>query len=109
MHCIALQTGWMQNIALTLQVLLGALTTALGAALGGKKARSIQLAPHHNVTRLTSMPDVRGDLNPRRGVDTRGVVHGAHEGLERATTVAHPLSGPRSVPARGQCVCVGPR
>ena len=29
-------TGWAQNIALGLQVLLGALTTALGAALSGK-------------------------------------------------------------------------
>ncbi|KAH9961794.1 hypothetical protein BC827DRAFT_1131281 [Russula dissimulans] len=33
----AFETGWAQNIALGLQVLLGALTTALGAALGGKK------------------------------------------------------------------------
>ncbi|KAH9992164.1 hypothetical protein BJV77DRAFT_945650, partial [Russula vinacea] len=30
-------TGWAQNIALGLQILLGALTTALGAALSGKK------------------------------------------------------------------------
>ncbi|KAI0276215.1 hypothetical protein BGY98DRAFT_919677 [Russula aff. rugulosa BPL654] len=29
-------TGWAQNVALALQVLLGALTTALGAALSGK-------------------------------------------------------------------------
>lgn len=35
----AKMTGWAQNIALALQVLLGALTTALGAALSGKNVR----------------------------------------------------------------------
>jgi hypothetical protein len=30
-------TGWAQNIALGLQIFIGALTTALGAALTGKK------------------------------------------------------------------------
>jgi hypothetical protein len=34
-------TGWAQNIALGLQVLIGALTTALGAALSGKNVRDI--------------------------------------------------------------------
>jgi hypothetical protein len=34
-------TGWAQNVALALQVLLGALTTALGAALSGKDVRNI--------------------------------------------------------------------
>jgi hypothetical protein len=32
-----------QNIALGLQVLIGALTTALGAALSGKNVRGIRL------------------------------------------------------------------
>jgi hypothetical protein len=39
----ATTTGWAQNIALGLQVLLGALTTALGAALSGKNVRDITL------------------------------------------------------------------
>lgn len=34
-------TGWAQNIALALQVLIGALTTALGAALSGKNVRDV--------------------------------------------------------------------
>jgi hypothetical protein len=34
-------TGWAQNVALALQVLLGALTTALGAALSGKDVRNM--------------------------------------------------------------------
>ena len=38
---IAKVTGWAQNIALALQVLIGALTTALGAALSGKNVRDI--------------------------------------------------------------------
>ena len=35
----------MQNVALALQVLIGALTTALGAALSGKNVRSMSLPP----------------------------------------------------------------
>ena len=37
----AQRTGLAQNIAIALQVLLGALTTALGAALSGKKVCDI--------------------------------------------------------------------
>ena len=36
-------TGWAQNIALGLQIFIGALTTALGAALTGKKVCDINL------------------------------------------------------------------
>ena len=36
-------TGWAQNIALGLQIFIGALTTALGAALTGKKVCVINL------------------------------------------------------------------
>jgi len=34
--CVATWTGWVQNIAMGLQILIGALTTGLGAALSGK-------------------------------------------------------------------------
>lgn len=34
-------TSWAQNVAIGLQVLIGALTTALGAALSGKKVHDI--------------------------------------------------------------------
>ena len=37
-------THWLQSIAIGLQVLIGALTTALGAALSGKKVRDITLS-----------------------------------------------------------------
>lgn len=37
-------TGWAQNIAIALQVLIGALTTALGAALSGKKTSSVAIS-----------------------------------------------------------------
>jgi hypothetical protein len=40
----AWKTNLLLNIALSLQVLIGALTTALGAALGGKKVRRVKLA-----------------------------------------------------------------
>ena len=39
MRHTATMTGWAQNIALGLQIFIGALTTALGAALTGKKVR----------------------------------------------------------------------
>ena len=40
-HLTALITTWALHIATTLQVLIGALTTALGAALSGKNVREI--------------------------------------------------------------------
>lgn len=46
-HRTAKSTGMIQNIALALQVLIGALTTALGAALSGKNVRSTNLPPNH--------------------------------------------------------------
>jgi hypothetical protein len=42
-HHTATMTGWAQNIALGLQIFIGALTTALGAALTGKKVCDINL------------------------------------------------------------------
>jgi len=40
-RCTAKWTGLALNVALALQVLLGALTTALGAALSGKNVRML--------------------------------------------------------------------
>jgi len=44
-HRTAKLTGLIQNIAMALQILVGALTTALGAALSGKNVRSIDPFP----------------------------------------------------------------
>jgi hypothetical protein len=40
---VATWTGWAQNIAMGLQILIGALTTGLGAALTGKSVRGRNL------------------------------------------------------------------
>jgi len=77
----------MQNVALGLQVLIGALTTALGAALGGKNVRGMTLPW---MTHLRSMLDVCCDLDPRRRVDTYRVLPSAHEGYKRTTNVSTP-------------------
>ena len=83
-----------QNIALGLQVLIGALTTALGAALSGKNVRSINPLPR--MIHLRSMLDVCCDLDPRWRVDAHRVVPRAHEGYKRATNVYSPCPTTRA-------------
>lgn len=68
-----------QNIALTLEILIGALTTALGAALNSDSVHCINLC--HPLARLISMPDKNRDLGPWGFLDACSVVPGANEGI----------------------------
>jgi SMODS and SLOG-associating 2TM effector domain len=43
--CAAKMTGYSLNVAIAVQVLLGALTTGLGAALSGKSVRTMPYFP----------------------------------------------------------------
>jgi hypothetical protein len=74
-------SNWAQNVAISLQVFVGALTTALGAALSGKNVRSKDPWVGH-VIRLRTMLDVCRNLNPRWCVDAYSVIPGAREGFE---------------------------
>ncbi len=86
-------TDWAQNIALGVQVLVGALTTALGAALSGKNVCGMRYIKTCSIPKLvltTSMLDICCGLTPWRYIDTGSIVSGAHEGNERATNFETP-------------------
>ena len=73
-------TGLMINIAIGLQVFLGALTTALGSALSGKNVRALML--HCFVICLTFLLDVCCNFNTWWYVNACGVIPGARTGFE---------------------------
>jgi len=55
-----------------------------------------------------SMLDNHRYFKPRGGVDTRIVVPGAHEELERATKIAFPCPGTQPSSARDGVILTGP-
>jgi SMODS and SLOG-associating 2TM effector domain len=71
---------WLLNIAIGLQVFLGALTTALGASLNGKSVRGIML--RRSVICLTSLLDNGRNFSPWWCINACGVVPGAHAWLK---------------------------
>jgi len=80
--------AWTQKVALTLQVLVGALITALGAALRGPSVRCIILILALYLPDIDATVDKYRDHNSRGYVDTCSMVPVAHEGLKRAAKIA---------------------
>jgi SMODS and SLOG-associating 2TM effector domain len=76
----AQRSKWLLNIAIGLQVFLGALTTALGASLTGKSVRGIML--RHSAICLTSLLDNCRNFSPWWCINACGVVPGAHAWLK---------------------------
>jgi SMODS and SLOG-associating 2TM effector domain len=76
----AQQSTWLLNIAIGLQVFLGALTTALGASLTGKSVRGIML--RHSAICLTSLLDNGRNFGPWWCINACGVVPGAYAWLK---------------------------
>ncbi|KAH9961728.1 hypothetical protein BC827DRAFT_1099478, partial [Russula dissimulans] len=58
-------TGWMQNIALDLQVLIGAFTTVFGAALSGKKSVTISILGGASILVASYLTCMKGSNEPQ--------------------------------------------
>ena len=107
-HLTALITTWALHIATILQVLIGALTTALGAALSGKNVRSLPRFVHRDQSLTITEPVISRDLHPRRRVDSRSIIHSTLAEYERARGIAYEGCCSQTFLAGGRCVPAGP-
>jgi hypothetical protein len=98
--------GRAPNTTIVTQVLIGALATALGAALSGNNVRIHSSFLHHNPFLTSSSLDI-GGLHPRRRVDSRGVLLGTRAWFERAPGITSSGEDSQPFPARGRGIPVG--
>jgi SMODS and SLOG-associating 2TM effector domain len=103
--CTAKMTGYSLNVAIAVQVLLGALTTGLGAALSGKSVcimLRLPLAPRSLASLTRTNPVVvNSHIDPRRRLDARRFVSRPRTWFKRAPVFTAPRQSSQSVPPRG--------
>jgi hypothetical protein len=96
-------TSFALHIATGLQILIGALTTALGAALSGKNVRVPLFSTPQPITDITEL-DISRNLHPRRRIDSCGIIPCTLAEYERAPGITREGGSSQSLPAGGRGV-----